>query len=369
VDEAVKRIISSNKSFKERGKTAKAREGDAVKIDFKGFVDGEAFEGGEAKEFQLELGSGQFIPGFEEQLVGSKAGDELNVEVTFPKEYHKEELAGKKAVFETKVHAVLQPEEAELNDEFAQTLGMESVEKLKEAIREQLSKEYDGLARNRMKKEMFDQLDEQASFDVPEGMFNLEFDSIWKQVEEARKQGDPSLADRDEAELKEEYKEIAARRVRLGIVLSQIAGRNDLEVGRDELTKAVMEQARMYPGQESKVIEFYQQHPEHLQELRGPILEEKAVDLIFSKVNVEEKKYSPEELRKELEEADRDKKKPAKNKKSSSKSTNSKSDGSKTKSDAKTATKKTDPAEGKAESKKSSSSSTSKKSAAKKKTA
>jgi trigger factor len=301
ITEALQRIATSNRDVKEKKEGTKAAKGDIVRIDFKGFLGDDPFAGGEGKNFNLELGSGQFIPGFEDQLIGAKAGDDVTVNVTFPKDYHSEDLKGKKTRFEVKVHAVLEPVEPELNDEFAQGLGMESLEKLKEAIRQSISRDYDMLARNRMKKHLFDELDKKAKFDVPAGMMKLEFDSIWAQVEQAKKAGDPAVKGKSDAALKKEYEAIADRRVRLGIYLSQTAGRNNLTVDRSDLSKAVMDQARQYPGQESKIIEFYQKHPEQLAELRGPILEDKAVDFILTQVKLKDKKMTLEALMEEQE--------------------------------------------------------------------
>jgi trigger factor len=301
IHEALERIARSNRSLQDKADGEKAQKGDVVRIDFKGFLGDEAFEGGEGRNFNLELGSGQFIPGFEDQLIGAKAGDEVTVNVTFPKDYHAANLKGQKTRFDVKIHAVQAPVIPTMDDAFAQGLGMESLEKLKDAVRDQIQRDYDSVARNRMKKHLFDALDSACSFAVPEGMFKLEFDAIWRQVEEAKEQGDPAVKGKTDAALKKEYEAIADRRVRLGIFLSQTAGRNNLQVDRADLSRAVMEQARMYPGQESKIIEFYQKHPEQLAEMRGPILEEKAVDFLLTQVTLTEKKMTLEQLMEEQE--------------------------------------------------------------------
>lgn len=310
VEQGMNRLASYRKSYDAKAKTAKAKEGDAVRIDFKGFVDGEAFEGGEAKGHTLELGSGQFIPGFEEQLVGKKAGDECKVEVKFPEEYHSEALKGKDAIFEVTVHEVLEAKPVKMDDEFAKELGLESLDKLKESIAEQLSKDYDGVARTKLKKALFDALDDKCDFTAPESMVKAEFDAIWQRVEDAKKKGDDSFDDKPEEELRAEYQTIAERRVRLGIFLAEIGRQNDLKVNQDELSKAVIEHARQFPGQEQKVFEFYQQHPEHLEELRGPIIEEKAVDFVLDKVKITEKKVDIETLIADDEEESSSEKKP-----------------------------------------------------------
>lgn len=293
IEESLSRIAESNRDLKD--KKGAAKKSDVVKIDFKGYIDDVAFEGGEAQGFNLELGSGSFIEGFEDQLIGAKAGDEKDVNVTFPKTYHKEDLQGKKAKFEVKVHSIQEPELPELNDAFASKLGVESLEKLKELVKGQLDQEYSGMARSQVKKALFDALEKECTFEIPEGMFKLEYDSIWQQVQEAKKQGDPEL-DKPDAELKKEYEAVARRRVALGILLSQTAGKQKLEVTTEDLRNAILGQARHYPGQERKVIEFYNKNPDEVNQFRGPILEEKAVDFILEKVKYKEKKVSREEL-------------------------------------------------------------------------
>lgn len=293
VSEALSGLAKNNRTLKE--KSGAAAKGDVVKIDFKGFVDGEAFEGGEAKNFNLELGSGQFIEGFEDQLIGIKAGDKKDVNVTFPKQYHKEDLKGKKAKFEVKVHAVQSPEDAAIDDDFAQKFGMESKDKLEEMIKQQLENDYAGAARTQLKKQLFDELEKKCDFEIPAGMLKLEFDSIWAQIQEAKKQGDPEF-DKSDDELKKEYDAVARRRVSLGILLSQTAGKQNLQVSTEDLRQAILNQARMYPGQERAVIEFYNKNPNEVNQFRGPILEEKAVDYILGKVKYTEKKVSRDEL-------------------------------------------------------------------------
>lgn len=296
INEGMERLAGHRKSYDAKAKDTKAKDGDAVRIDFKGFVDGEAFEGGEAKGHTLELGSGQFIPGFEEQLIGKKAGDEAKVKVTFPKEYHSEDLKGKEAVFEVTVHEVLEAKPAKIDDEFAKEMGMESLAKLKEAIEGQMRKDYDNIARTKLKKELFDALDEKCKFEAPKSMIDAEFEVIWGQVQQAKEQGDESLKDKSEKELRKEYEEISERRVRLGLYLSDIGRENKLEVTQEEISGAIMDHARQFPGQEQMVLEYYQKNPEHLEELRGPIIEEKAVDFVLDKVKITEKKVSIEKL-------------------------------------------------------------------------
>lgn len=320
ITEAMQRVVESRKHFHDAPAAAKAVNGDAVKIDFLGKLDGEPFSGGKGENYQLELGSGQFIPGFEEQLVGCKAGDEVVVKVSFPKDYHSTDLAGKKAEFDVKVHAVMNVHAPSLDDEFCQHIGFKDLADMKEAVRSQLASDYESLARNKSKKQLFDALDDTLKFEVPAKMVEMEFGSIWQQLQKAKAEGDPSV-NKPEAELQTEYQIIAERRVRLGILLAEIGRKHNVQITREELTRAVMDQARMFPGQEKKVFEFYQKNPEHVEELKGPIIEEKVVDLILSKVKRTEKKVSPEFLLNQDEDSGEssDKKTSASGKKSSAK--------------------------------------------------
>lgn len=282
VEDALGRLAKSRRH--PHTKDGAAEQGDVVKIDFVGKKDGVEFPGGKGDGFHLELGSGQFIPGFEEQLVGVKAGDKKTVNVTFPKEYHSADLAGAAATFDVTVHEVAYMHVPDVTDKLASNLGFENLEKLKEAVREQLSGEFKNAARSKAKKQLFDILDEKLSYEIPEGMLKLERESILQQVEQAKKAGDPELKDKSDADIKKEYEEIAKRRVKLGILLSEIGRTNNIQITQQEMSAAVMNQARNYPGQEDKVFDFYRKNPQQLDELRGPILEEKAVDFILSKV-------------------------------------------------------------------------------------
>jgi trigger factor len=280
-----------------------AELGHVVKIDFLGKKEGVAFPGGEGKGFQLELGSNQFIPGFEAQLVGMKAGDARTISVTFPKEYHSKDLAGAEATFDVTVHEVLRLHAPDVDDKLAESLGFKDLENLKGAVRQQIDFEYKAAARAKAKKQLFDALDEVANFEIPPSMLKLESESIMKQVAEAKKAGDPELKDKSDEDLKAEYEAISERRVRLGILLSDVARSNNLQITREELSAAVMNQARNYPGQEDKVFEFYRKNPQQVDELRGPILEEKSVDFILSKVTRKPKPVTIEELMKDDEDA------------------------------------------------------------------
>jgi trigger factor len=307
VQEGLKRLAKTRQHTHSHDGAAEL--GHVVKLDFLGKRDGVPFSGGEGKGFQLELGSGQFIPGFEEQLVGMKAGDEKVISVTFPKEYHSADLAGAPATFDVKIHEVLRLHAPDVDDKLAESLGFKDLENLTSAVRQQVDFEYKAAARTKAKKQLFDALDEAVEFEVPAGMLKLEMESILKQVEAAKQAGDPELKDKSDEEIREEYEEISARRVRLGILLSDVARVNNLQITREELSAAVMNQARNYPGQEDKVFEFYRKNPQQIDELKGPILEDKAVDFILSKVVRTPKAVTIDELMKDDDEAPKAKKK------------------------------------------------------------
>ena len=310
VQDAIQRLADAQKTFVvEEGR--KAADGDAVVIDFVGSVDGEEFEGGKAEDYTIELGSGTFIPGFEPQLVGSKAGDHVKVEVSFPEEYGAAELAGKQAVFEVDVKEVKVAETAAIDDAMAERMGLENLEALQTAIREQIGSDFDNVARTRMKRELLDQLADTHDFDVPEGMVDQEFEAIWQQIEQQRAAGNAEEedADKSEDELKEEYRGIAERRVRLGLLLADVGEKNNIEVQQEEVNRAMAEQARQFPGQERQFVEFYQQNPEAMNQLRAPIFEDKVVDFVVELASVTERSVTADELMKEPEEAAKPKKK------------------------------------------------------------
>lgn len=304
IDERLGQIAEANQQYDKRGKTAKARDKDAVVIDFLGKVDGEPFDGGAAEDHTLVLGSGSFIPGFEEQLVGVKAGDEKNVDVTFPEDYQAAHLAGKEAVFEVKVHEVRAPKTPEVDDDFAKGLGLEGLDKLKEIVTEQIKGEFDGASRAKSKRALLDQLDEKHDFDLPPKMVDQEFDQIWQQLQTEMDAGRTAEEDKgkSEDELKEEYRKIAERRVRLGLVLAEIGREAEVTITEQEVQQALVNEARNFPGQERQVIEFFQQNQNAMAQLRAPIYEDKVVDHIMGVANVTEKTVSKDELLKEDEE-------------------------------------------------------------------
>ncbi|MEM7492464.1 MAG: trigger factor [Pseudomonadota bacterium] len=301
IEDRLKQIAETNQQYNPRGKTAKARKKDAVVIDFLGKVDGEAFEGGSAEGHTLVLGSGSFIPGFEDQLIGVKAGDEKNVEVTFPDNYQPETLAGKDAVFEVKVHELRAPKTPKVDDEFAQGLGLENLDKLKEIVTDQIKGEFDGASRAKSKRALLDVLDEKHDFDLPPKMVDQEFDQIWQQLQAEMDAGRTAEEDKGKSEdqLKEEYRTIAERRVRLGLVLAEIGREADVKINEQEVQQALINEARNFPGQERQVIEFFQKDPNAMAQLRAPIYEDKVVDHIMEIAKVTEETVSKDDLLKE----------------------------------------------------------------------
>ncbi|MGX0876071.1 trigger factor [Roseovarius sp. MBR-154] len=300
VDEALNNLAESAQDFKDRKKGSKAKDGDQVVIDFVGKVDGEAFEGGTAEDYPLTLGSGSFIPGFEEQLVGVKEGEEKAVTVNFPEEYQAEHLAGKEAVFDCTVKAVKEPVAAEVNDDLAQKYGAEDLNALKEQIRERLEHEFAGAARAILKRHVLDALDEKVSFDLPPTMVETEAKQIAHQIwhdENPDVQGH----DHPEVEPTEEHMKLAERRVRLGLLLADLGQKAEVQVSDAEMTQAVMNQARQYPGQEREFFEFVQKNPQMRQQLRAPIFEDKVIDYVVELADVTDKEVSKEELEKAIE--------------------------------------------------------------------
>lgn len=331
LDEALQNIASEQKNFKKAAKTYKAATGDAVLMDFLGKIDGEAFEGGAGEGHQLEIGSNSFIPGFEDQLVGVKAGDKKDVKVTFPLNYQAENLAGKDAVFEVTVHEVRKPAEVEINDEMAVSLGLENLEALKSVVSEQISKGNESLSRTRLKRSLLDVLADMVSFEVPASMVEMEFEQIWNQLKMDLHRD--ALADNPEIkpedmdepgdDVKDEYQTIAVRRVRLGLLLSEIGTANDVNVAQEEVTRKIAEEARRYPGQEKQVFEFYQKNPQAMAQVRAPLYEEKVVDYILELAKITDKVVTREALIAAIEEEDEadaaKKKAPAKKKASAKK--------------------------------------------------
>lgn len=304
IDERLTQIAEANPKYEKRAKTAKARDKDAVVIDFLGKLDGEPFEGGAAEEHTLVLGSNSFIPGFEDQLIGAKAGEEKDVKVTFPENYQAEHLAGKEAVFEVKVHEVRAAKTPDIDDEFAKGLGLEDLAKLKELITEQIQNEFGGASRAKAKRNLLDQLDDKHDFDLPPKMVDQEFGQIWQQLQAEMDAGRTADEDKDKTEdqLKEEYRKIAERRVRLGLVLAEIGRLAEVQISEQEVQQALIREARNFPGQERQVIEFFQKDPNAMAQLRAPIYEDKVVDHILETAKVKEETVAKEDLMKEDEE-------------------------------------------------------------------
>lgn len=304
IAEALDRIAAQMKNFVAVKDGRAAKKGDAVLIDFKGFVDDKAFAGGEAHGHRLQLGSNAFIPGFEDQLIGTKAGDKKDVHVTFPELYHSKDLAGKKAKFEVKIHEVQEESATKIDDEFAKKLGYDNLSALKDAVKAQVEMEVESVCRSDAKKALFDVLDKQVKFNIPEEMMNQEFKAVWGTVENAKKSTPdaPEFKGKSDDDLKKEYREMAERRVRLGIFLADVGVSNSIKVTGDDLNRAVLEEAKNFPGQEQRVFEHYKKHPEQIDALRGPILEDKVVDFLLGKVTVKEKKMSLKELKASKEE-------------------------------------------------------------------
>jgi len=305
LDEALKELAGQAKSYEDKkGKTVKAAEGDQLTIDFLGKLEGVPFDGGAAEDADLVIGSNRFIPGFEDQLKGAKVGDEKTIEVTFPEDYQAKNLAGKLATFDIKVKAIKAEAETKIDDEFATRIGLESLDKLKDLLRQNLNQQYAGAARFKLKRSLLDALDAAHSFDLPPKMVEAEFDGIWKQVEADKEAGrlTPEDAKKSDKKLKEEYRKIAERRVRLGLVLAEIGRANNLGVSDQELNNAIMQEARNYPGQERAVLDFYRQNPGAAAQMRAPIYEEKVCDLIFTVAEVKDTPITKEELLKDEEE-------------------------------------------------------------------
>jgi trigger factor len=310
VEEALKRLTTRFKSSAPVKEKRAAKMGDIVVIDFKGTVDGEARPGMDGTDFELELGSKSFIDNFEEQLTGAKPGEHKSVKVTFPANYGAAELAGREAIFEVDIKELKKPVPAKLDDELAKKMGVENLSKLRDMVRAQLQADYDGYTRLKLKRSLLDSLAEKHSFPVPAGMVEIEFETIWKRVEEemqeesaaekpaakAKKPAAKGKKEKEPTDLKEEYREIAERRVRLGLLLNEIGRSQNLQVTKEELNRALAVEARNYPGQEKQVFDFYRQHPHALENLRAPLYEDKVVDYVLTQVKLSDKSVTKEEL-------------------------------------------------------------------------
>lgn len=302
VEETINRLADANRPYE--AKDGAAASGDRVTVDFVGSIDGVPFEGGAGQDIQVVLGSKSFIPGFEEQIEGIAAGETRTISVTFPEAYAARELAGKAASFEVTAKAVEAPGALTIDDEFAKSLGLEGLDALKTQVRERIAREHAGVARQKVKRALLDALDGLHKFDVPPTLVSQEFDGVWAQVQQDLTAQGRSFADEGttEDEAKADYQRIAERRVRLGLVLAEIGERNNIQVSDDEVTRAVVERARQFPGQEQQVWDYYRRNPQAMASVRAPLFEEKVVDFLLELANVTEKEVTREELYKEDEE-------------------------------------------------------------------
>lgn len=301
IDRALAEVANRQRSLQPVTEERGAQTGDTLTVDFVGKVDDVAFPGGTGTDMPVELGGGGFIPGFSEGMEGMRPGETRQIAVTFPETYHAKELAGKAATFDITAKGLQQGVPAQIDDDLAKRFGMENLDALRDAIREQMQREYDQLGRMRVKRELLDQLAKLADFPVPQGMVDGEFNQIWARVKSDLEQGklDDDDKGKDEDTLKAEYRAIAERRVRLGLLMSEVGRVNGVQVGQDEMLRAMRAEAARYPGQEQQVMEFFRKNPQAAESLRGPLFEDKVVDFILGAAQVEDKQVSPEELRAE----------------------------------------------------------------------
>ena len=301
IDKTLERMAEANKTTELVTAKRKAKSGDILIIDFTGRVDGEEFTGGKAEDYSLELGSGSFIPGFEDQLIGVKAGDKMDVKVTFPDEYGASELAGNEAVFEVSVKELREGRPAPIDDALAEKMGAKNLSELKKGIRQEHEREFKELSRLRLKRALLDHLADAYEFSIPEGLQESEFDAIWTRYQERREAGEEeSEKGKSDEEIKSEFRAISERRVRLGIVLAQVGHDNNIQVGQEEINRAI--RANADPGKEQAVMDYYRDNPQALDAVRAPIFEDKVVDFIIEMASVTDKKVALDELMKEPDE-------------------------------------------------------------------
>ncbi|GBR50968.1 peptidyl-prolyl cis-trans isomerase trigger factor [Neokomagataea thailandica NBRC 106555] len=298
VDKALGELARRSRTFETIEEDRAAVIGDVVNVDFVGKVNGEAFDGGTAQDVNVEIGGEGFIPGFAEQIEGMKVGEEKIITVTFPEDYQAEELAGKEATFDIKANALKKAIDPAIDDELAKTVGLESIDQARKIVTEQAEGEYSQLSRLRIKRELLDILAEKTDFDAPESMVEAEFGQIWARVEQDRQAGnmDEEDAGKNEETLRADYRRIAERRVKLGLLLAEIGRKQEIQVSREELIGAMQQEAQRYPGQEKAVFEFFSKNRQAVEGLRGPILENKVVDYLIELSDVTEKEVTPEEL-------------------------------------------------------------------------
>ncbi len=304
INETLTRLASNSKNFED--KEGAAEKGDKVTINFVGTIDGVAFDGGTAEDVDLEIGSGQFIPGFEDQLIGAKAGDDVTVKVTFPETYGVADLAGKPAEFATKVTKVQGSKETAIDDDFAKKMGFEDLAKLKDMVKERMGAEFAQMTAMKLKRDVLDALDKEYTFELPEKLVEAEFNGIWNALNNEMQRSGKSFADENttEEDARKEYRAIAERRVRLGLVLGTMGEKQNVQVSEQELQNALMARMRQFPGQEKMVIDYYRKNPQAMMELRGPIFEQKVVDGIVEKAKVTEKTVTKDELQAMVQDED-----------------------------------------------------------------
>jgi trigger factor len=305
VEEGIARIVEQNKPYAAKGEGEKAAKDDRVIISYAGTINGEPFEGGSGDDAAVLIGSNTFVPGFEDQLIGIAAGETRTLKVTFPAHYQAEHLAGKNAEFVVTAKSIETPSNVTLDDAFAKSLGLESLAKLRDAVKDRLTRDHAGASRQKLKRALLDELDKRHKFEPPPSLVEEEFDRVWKSVLQEMENEQKTFADEDttEEKAKAEYRAISERRVRLGLVLAEIGEKNNIAVTEEELTRAVTEQARQFPGQEQRVWDYYRQNPQAVAGLRAPIYEEKVVDFLLELAGVTEKKVPREELYKEDDES------------------------------------------------------------------
>src|SRR5947208_3703115 len=306
IDEAVKTIAEQNRPFPAKAEGAQAASAHKVTISCPGTIDGMPFEGGSGEDIAVVIGSNSFIPGFEEQLISIKASENRTIKASFPQNYLKADLAGKEAEFAVTAKSLDAPGEVKIDDDFAKQLGMESLAKLRDAVKDRIAREHAGASRNRLKRQLLDALDERHKFELPPTLVSQEFDNVWQTVEGDLKSQGRTFADEDTTEeaAKADYRKIDECRVRLGLVIAEIGDKNQIKVTDEEVQRAVVERARQFPGQEQQVWEYYRNNPQAVASLRAPIYEEKVVDFLVELSNVTEKKVTREDLYKE-DEADK----------------------------------------------------------------
>jgi len=308
IDTELNRLFLSQRQYEDKGDAAVVADGDKVGLNFEGKIKGEPFEGGKSDHAHLVIGSGEFIPGFEEKLVGMKKGEKGEIAVTFPKDYSSDDLAGKKATFDVEILHVDAPATTELDDEFAKTLGMENLGALRDAIKAQMETALESMGKQRIKRQVLDALDEGHKFDVPEQLVESEFKTIWDRVTHEIEQHGRSFEDEGTTEEKAraQYEKIAERRVRLGLVVAEIGNGNGVEVTDDELQQALMEEVRRFQGQEQQVFEYYKSNPQAIAGLRAPVFENKVVDFVSELAKKTDKKVTREELAKMIQQDEAD---------------------------------------------------------------